>query len=306
MKTGLLFISGVLFFGMQPLVSLASSGLIDLSTLPIVGGDGSLVLRPSIGIQMAVEQKNAKKIIRDQQALVRRSVRENTKKITVTPTPPRVNIGSIKTVPSTFLSPKINTYSPTQAGSGVTQIKNVNMAEVRAYWMTLYNTVRAKNNLAPYTYNSELDRSASVWNPIFAASSGINHHRRSPGDSYYDYPTIEKWFNALGLFAPVIERATFTENVGYGNYTCNKSDCTEDLKQAIRSTFLFYLSEKGKSYDAHYRSIVQPNFTEMGMDILVNPREGRYYLTVHYATEVEKATKPSLPTLAALPLSNSK
>lgn len=45
------------------------------------------------------------------------------------------------------------------------------------------------------------------------------------------------------------------------------------------------MSEKGKSYDAHYRSIVQPHFTKIGLDIIVVPGERRYYMTIHYITE---------------------
>ena len=83
----------------------------------------------------------------------------------------------------------------------------------------------------------------------------------------------------------VINRAKNTENVGYGYYSCNESDCTDELITSIRSTYDFFMSEKGKSYDAHYRSIVQPYFTKIGMDIIVVPSERRYYMTIHYITE---------------------
>ena len=55
--------------------------------------------------------------------------------------------------------------------------------------------------------------------------------------------------------------------------------------RSIRTTFDFFMSEKGKAYDAHYRSIVQPNFSRIGLDIIVVPTEKRYYMTVHYITE---------------------
>lgn len=45
------------------------------------------------------------------------------------------------------------------------------------------------------------------------------------------------------------------------------------------------MNEKGKSYDVHYRSIIQPYFTKIGLSIIVVPSEQRYYLTVHYITE---------------------
>ena len=164
------------------------------------------------------------------------------------------------------------------------QVPNIDISRVRGAWFSWYNTTRNALWLWNYNYDPKLDVTAHDWNISFANEKWINHHRRNPGDSYYDFPVIDAWFTARGITPKVINRAKNTENVGYGYYSCSASDCTDELIDSIRSTFDFFMSEKGKSYDAHYRSIVQPYFTKMGFDIIVVPSEKRYYITVHYIT----------------------
>lgn len=168
-----------------------------------------------------------------------------------------------------------------------TEIPWVDMDRVRSTWNSWYTDVRANLGLSGYTYDKRLDRTASDWNEVFAAGNWLNHHRRSPTDSYYNYSKITDWFRARGVVGKLIGGATTTENVGYGYYRCSSSDCTDTLISSIRSTFDFFMSEKWKSYDAHYRSIVQPHFTKIGLAISVIPSENRYYMTIHYITEFE-------------------
>lgn len=162
---------------------------------------------------------------------------------------------------------------------------NVNIETVRSTWVNWYNTVRKSEWLGAYSYDTRLDATSYDWNIQFAKWKWLNHHRRNPSDSYYDFPVIDSWFMARGIDPKVINRSKHTENVWYGYYSCNSGDCTSALISSIRSTFDFFMSEKGKSYDAHYRSIVNPYFTKIGLSIIVVPEEKRYYLTVHYITE---------------------
>lgn len=163
--------------------------------------------------------------------------------------------------------------------------QNVDISRIRTTWAGWYNSVRQWEWLGTYNYDTRLDATAYDWNIEFAKWQGQNHHRRSPSDSYYSFPTIDQWFIDRGINPRVINRSKHTENVWYGYYSCNSGDCTESLIRSIRSTFDFFMSEKWKAYDAHYRSIVNPYFTKMGLSIIVVPSEQRYYLTVHYITE---------------------
>lgn len=167
----------------------------------------------------------------------------------------------------------------------VTQVTNVDMSIVRATWLSWYNDYRSSLKLWNYSYDSRLDSTAHDWNIIFMNGRGENHHRRNPNDSYYDFPVIDSWFKNKWINPVVINRSKHTENVWYWYYNCGDSDCTNELIASIRTTWDFFMSEKGKSYDAHYRSIINPYFTKVGMDIIVVPSERRYYLTMHFITE---------------------
>ncbi len=111
-------------------------------------------------------------------------------------------------------------------------------------------------------------------------------HKRSQEAPSYDYKSIEQWFASRGLTFPNVNRTTFTENIGWGMYRCTTEDCSSAMVRAIRSTYRSYLAERTKASKPHYNSMVNPNFTQMGLGIAVNGELGRYYLTLHYATGV--------------------
>ncbi len=181
--------------------------------------------------------------------------------------------------------PKIQPIPSIWYNTNIPTPQNVDMNRVRSAWVNWYNWVRQGEWLGKYSYDTRLDSSAYDWNVELAKWYGQNHHRRNPGDSYYDFNVIDKWFMDRGINPKIINRSKHTENVWYGYYTCSSGDCTDKLINSIESTFNFFMSEKGKSYDAHYRSIVNPYFTKIGLSVIVVPSEQRYYLTVHYITE---------------------
>ncbi len=179
---------------------------------------------------------------------------------------------------------------PTQSpvisqGANVPTPTNVDMSRIRSTWLGWYNSVRQWEWLGSYSYDNRLDVTAYDWNVEFTKEKWQNHHTRNPWDGYYNFAVIDQWFIDRGINPKIINRTKHTENVWYGYYSCNSSDCTDTLIRSIRSTFDFFMSEKGKSYDAHYRSIVQPYFTKIWLSVIVVPGEQRYYLVVHYITE---------------------
>lgn len=196
-------------------------------------------------------------------------------------------------IASSWVKPPSQTQSPTltisppqmSSVSSTPSPPYVDMERVRSVWALWYNDTRSALGLGAYSYDNRLNSTAYGWNIEFAKWKALNHHTRNPWDGYYNFAVIDQWFIARGVNPIVISRAKHTENVGYGRYSCSSLDCTDTLIRSIRTTFEFFMSEKGKSYDAHYRSIVQPNFTKMGLSIIVVPDEQRYYLTVHYITQ---------------------
>lgn len=163
-------------------------------------------------------------------------------------------------------------------------LENVDMAKVRGAWLSWNNDLRAEYNLDPYTYDTRLDVTALEWSQI-SADRGYIDHKRNPGDSYYNYPIINQWFLDRGLDFKNVYRVTHTENIWRGPYRCTQSDCTQKLIDAIRSTFDFYLSEKNRKYKPHRNSLINKYFKIIGLGIVV--QDGKYYLTVHYGTEIK-------------------
>ena len=164
---------------------------------------------------------------------------------------------------------------------------NVDMERVRTTWLKWYNDARAEEGIAPLTYNPQLSRTANVWSQE-AVLRGEITHQRDPGDSYYDYWKITDWFKDLGLEFKNVYGVTHTENIAWEYYNCPESqdDCTDHMIPQVRKAFDFYMSEKGQAYTAHYDSIMNPYFKIVGLGIAVDRSANRYYLTVHYGTEI--------------------
>lgn len=254
-----------------------------------------MILKPNLNTQMKKQEKVDKE---------KRSIE---RKLTNTQRLKDLKSGKqVTTITNQNSSTRITLRDKVQAGTAITQTKtttsqktlplltpwlssvaNVDMSRVRTEWLSWYNATRSSLGRGVYSYDSRLDKTAQDWNKVFAAGKWLNHHRRSPSDSYYNFTKISTWFADRWVVGKVSGGATTTENVGYGYYRCTESDCTDELIAAIRTTYDFFMSEKGKSFDAHYQSIIQPHFTKIWLDIIVEPSDNRYYLTVHYITDFE-------------------
>lgn len=167
-------------------------------------------------------------------------------------------------------------------------LKNININKVKNTWLWWYNNVRKSNWLKPYSYDSRLESSAIEWS-ILAKNRWNISHKRDLKDDYYDYNKITSWFKDIGVVCKNIYRATNTENIWYGSFKCNDWECSEELIKGIRSTFDFYMWEKGKDYDIHYKSIIHKYFTKIWLWIELEDKWNwyyKYYLTVHFCTEL--------------------
>lgn len=163
----------------------------------------------------------------------------------------------------------------------------IDMDRGRATWLGWYNDVRVAAGLHSYTNNDQLARTAFVWSEN-AEQRGYMDHRRDPGDVYYDYWKITDWFKNLGLEFKNVYRVTHSENISWGVYNCGaqQADCTDQLIDAIRPTFDLYMSEKDKAYKPHYSSVMNQYFNEIGLGLAVEASSNKFYLTVHYGTEI--------------------
>lgn len=249
-------------------------------------------LKPSLANQININKELTKKYMRDMQISMRRAenlrksqekelaikIQKNTTTATIIP----VN-NTVKVTPPTTTT--IASYISTNGGK-TEEIPWVDMNQVRNTWLGWYNAQRSSAWLGILSFDSRLDRTAQNWNEVFVRGKWQNHHERTPGDGYYNFSVISKWFADRGVVGIVKNGTTTVENVWYGYYNCNSSDCTSSLISSIRSTFDFYMREKAAN-GAHYRSIMGSAFTKIGMSIRVEPSEKRYYLVVHYITEFQ-------------------
>lgn len=170
------------------------------------------------------------------------------------------------------------------------RIDKVDMQELRRVWLGWINDARAQEGLPPYRMDRQLIRTAWLWSDR-ARSLGTINHKRDGQSAYYDYKMVGNWFSSLGLDFKNVKGSTYTENIGWGMYRCKKDDCTGDMINAIRSTFDFFMSEKGKASAPHYNSIVNPSYASIGMGVTVDG-SGKYYLTVHYGTQITSDPDP--------------
>lgn len=167
-------------------------------------------------------------------------------------------------------------------------LKNIDISKVKNAWLSWYNWVRKDLWKNLYSYDSKLESTALDWSKTSKARWDITHKRNS-WDVYYDYTKITSWFKDRGVICKNIYRATNTENIWWWQYSCNDWECSDELISAIKSTFNFYMSEKGETYQAHYKSIVHPYFTKIWLWIEIEELSSwyyKYYLTVHYCTEL--------------------
>lgn len=167
------------------------------------------------------------------------------------------------------------------------ELPRVDLSRVRAAWLSWYNEARRNNGLGLFEYDENLHRTALTWSESAKAKGAITH-KRSGQTAYYDYKRMVSWFKEQGLTFPSVKGSTFVENIGWDYYSCpaSEDDCTDRLISSIKKTYNFFMSEKGKKYRAHYDSIMNKNYRKIGLGITVDASKKRYYLTVHYATDV--------------------
>ena len=167
-------------------------------------------------------------------------------------------------------------------------LENIDINKVRKAWLSWYNWARRDLWKENYTYDSRLDATALEWSQISNSRWDITH-KRNTWDSYYDYNIITSWFKDRWVVCENIYRVTHSENIGWWTYSCNDWECTDELIDAIKSTFNFYMWEKNTSYTAHYDSIINSYFTKIWLWIDIEENSKwyfQYYLTVHYCTEL--------------------
>ncbi len=185
-----------------------------------------------------------------------------------------------------------NTWTPAlqlklSDGQSYQTLENIDFDQVRSAWLQWHNDLRATQGLAPYRYHSDLEKSAKSWADQLAnlaIKSGT--HKRKEADSYYSYASIKERFSDFGIFFPKETggRNAFSESVGYRSFSCASSDCTEALITATKRIFDTFAAE-GKN-GAHYKAIMMPHFTQLGLGFQLDSAKKTIYVVIHYAGDL--------------------
>lgn len=183
------------------------------------------------------------------------------------------------------------TFKPQCQPLGEKLPSNIDPDRIRQTWLSWMNAERATLGLHPYTYNDQLTRTATNWSNVSAAR-GYMDHKRPGTTAYYDYNAITSWYRDLGLEFANVNRVTHSENIGWDVYRCSatEADCTDHAISKLRNVFDFYMREKGQAYSAHYDSMTNRYFNEIGLGIAIDG--GKIYYTTHYGTEITSDPMP--------------
>lgn len=135
----------------------------------------------------------------------------------------------------------------------------IDLERVQEVWLDWVNDLRTDRGLKKYSLATKLNKTAATRASTMRKKESADHKRFSYS-SYYDYAQIENWFADAGVRFTNDNRSTFTENVGYSYFTCDKGDCTEDAIDSLKNVFAYFISEEGKAYDLHRRTLIHPKF----------------------------------------------
>lgn len=184
---------------------------------------------------------------------------------------------------------KAVTYNDLTTAECTTTLPNIDLATVQQTWLDWSNNIRTELGLNLLSINPYLNQTATEWSN-YSLTRGYIDHKRIGQTNYYDYGIIENWFNDFGITFKNINTITFTETIGWGYYSCSTNDCTSSVIKAIDSSFQFIMSEKNKTYRPHYNSLINPNFSQLGFGLALDKNTKKYFLTIHYGTQVEADT----------------
>jgi len=165
---------------------------------------------------------------------------------------------------------------------------NIDVEKVRNAILTRHNEERKFLGLNPYSYNMDLEWSATTRaNKIASAHKTSNFHPRNNWDWYYNYNSILTRFYNLWIKFPtnIWWLSSFSESIWYNTYKCSKNNCTDELINAIKKTRTGLIMKEKSSNGSHYKAATMKHFTQMWIGIAIDKDYNRYYLVLHYGID---------------------
>ena len=151
-------------------------------------------------------------------------------------------------------------------------ISNVDRNRVKEEWLSWHNEERSKKWLELYTYNENLNYTSLIRAQQIASEQRKtwSTHARKSSDWYRNTESIREWF--ANLWVNVVY---FSESNAYGYYNCKKSDCTQEMIDALRKCF-----ERTLLDSTHRPAVVSSTFDQIWFWVATNWTY--LWLTTHY------------------------
>ena len=165
-----------------------------------------------------------------------------------------------------------------------------NLDITRENRIELHNIIREENGLEPYKYNIKLGQTAQERADYLAQNMITRWTHARTWTQWRNTKAITQRFNDRWIDFTIKNQSRFSESIGYGYSNCSPNELCNKLLDDTQSTRNFFMREKSYNWP-HYGAIVHPEFTEIWIGIAVNKK--RYYIVVHYGTEVITYEKPS-------------
>lgn len=168
-----------------------------------------------------------------------------------------------------------------------TQSIQIDLKQIQAHRIQKVNNLRKNLWLSGYIVHDLLNQTAQIRSD-HAKTLWMISHRRTDSRSYYNYSSIVRRFAGQDIIFSG-KGTLVVENIWYWYVKCKRSDCTQDLLQAIESTRIFFISEKYKKHQPHYRSMINPSYKFAGIWVSIDLDAQKYYLTAHYSQLIHES-----------------
>ena len=151
-------------------------------------------------------------------------------------------------------------------------ISNVDRNRVKEEWLAWHNYERSQKWLDEYTYNETLNYTSLIWAQQIASEKRKtwSTHARKSVDWYRNTDSIRERF--ANLWVNVVY---FSESNAYWYYNCKKSDCTQEIIDALKKCFNRTFLDRN-----HYSAVVSSTYDQIWFWVATNWTY--LWLTTHY------------------------
>lgn len=156
-------------------------------------------------------------------------------------------------------------------------ISNVDRDRVKQEWLAWHNYEREQKWVQPYTYNESLNYTSLIRAQQIAKEQRKtwSTHARKSGDWYWNTDSIREWFADLW-----VNVSFFSESNAYGYYNCKKSDCTQEMIDALKKCFNRTFMDRN-----HYPAVINNTFEQIWLWVATNWTY--VWLTTHYWNDIK-------------------